>query len=53
MERYRFLLSGSGGQGIITMAILLAEAAALYEGLVAVQSQSYGRKPAAGPPART
>ncbi|WP_302548726.1 2-oxoacid:acceptor oxidoreductase family protein, partial [uncultured Desulfovibrio sp.] len=42
MERYRFLLSGSGGQGIITMAILLAEAAALYEGLVAVQSQSYG-----------
>lgn len=42
MERYRFLLSGSGGQGIITMAILLAEAAVLYEGLVAVQSQSYG-----------
>lgn len=26
MEKYRFLLSGSGGQGIITMAILLAEA---------------------------
>ena len=42
MEKYRFLLSGSGGQGIITMAILLAEAAVLYEGLVAVQSQSYG-----------
>lgn len=42
MEKYRFLLSGSGGQGVITMAILLAEAAALYEGLVAVQSQSYG-----------
>ena len=42
MERYRFLLSGSGGQGIITMAILLAEAAVLHEGLVAVQSQSYG-----------
>ena len=33
----RFLLSGSG-----TMAILLAEAAVKYEGLVAVQSQSYG-----------
>lgn len=27
MERYRFLPSGSGGWGIITMAILLAEAA--------------------------
>ncbi len=42
MERYRFLMSGSGGQGIITMAILLAEAAVLYEGSNAVQSQSYG-----------
>ena len=38
----RFLLSGSGGQGVITMAVLLAEAAVKYEGLVAVQSQSYG-----------
>ncbi len=42
MERNRFVLSGSGGQGVITMAILLAEAAAIHEGLVAVQSQSYG-----------
>lgn len=42
MEKFRFLMSGSGGQGVITMAILLAEAAALYEGLNAVQSQSYG-----------
>ena len=42
MEKYRFLMSGSGGQGVITMAILLAEAAALYEGRNAVQSQSYG-----------
>lgn len=42
MERYRFLMSGSGGQGVITMAILLAEAAVLHEGLNAVQSQSYG-----------
>ena len=48
----RFLLSGSGGQGVITMAILLAEAAVKHEGLVAVQSQSYGPE-AAGPPART
>ncbi len=42
MEKYRFLLSGSGGQGVITMAIILAEAAAIYEDRVAVQSQSYG-----------
>lgn len=42
MEKFRFLLSGSGGQGVITMAILLAEAAVLHEGLTAVQSQSYG-----------
>lgn len=42
MDTYRFLLSGSGGQGVITMAILLAEAAAIHDGKVAVQSQSYG-----------
>ena len=41
-ERYRFLFSGSGGQGVITMGILLAEAAVLYDGLIAVQTQSYG-----------
>ncbi len=42
MERYRITLSGSGGQGVITAAIILAEAALLHEGLNAVQSQSYG-----------
>jgi 2-oxoglutarate ferredoxin oxidoreductase subunit gamma len=42
MERYRIVFSGSGGQGVITASIILAEAAALYEGLNAVQSQSYG-----------
>lgn len=42
MERSRFLLSGSGGQGVITMGILLAETAALQSGLNAIQSQSYG-----------
>lgn len=36
------VFSGSGGQGVITAAIILAEAAVLYEGLIAVQSQSYG-----------
>ncbi len=42
MERCRLVFSGSGGQGVITAAIILAEAAVLYENLVAVQSQSYG-----------
>ena len=42
LEKYRFLMSGSGGQGVITMAIILGEAAALHEGLNVVQSQSYG-----------
>jgi len=42
MERCRMVFSGAGGQGIITAAIVLAEAAVLYEGLIAVQSQSYG-----------
>jgi len=42
MERYRIVFSGSGGQGVVTASIILAEAAVLYEGLNAVQSQSYG-----------
>lgn len=42
MERYTIIFSGSGGQGVITAAIILAETADLYEGLNAVQSQSYG-----------
>jgi 2-oxoglutarate ferredoxin oxidoreductase subunit gamma len=42
MERVRLVFSGSGGQGVITAAIILAEAATLYEGLNAVQSQTYG-----------
>ncbi len=42
MDKHRYLMSGSGGQGVISMAILLADAAATYEGHNAVQSQSYG-----------
>jgi 2-oxoglutarate ferredoxin oxidoreductase subunit gamma len=42
MERCRIVFSGSGGQGVITAAIILAEAAVLHEGLIAVQSQVYG-----------
>lgn len=39
--RKQLRLSGSGGQGVITAAIILA-AAAVDEGKEAVQSQSYG-----------
>lgn len=42
MEKCRMVFSGSGGQGIITAAILIAEAAVMYEDLIAVQSQAYG-----------
>lgn len=42
MKRTRLVFSGSGGQGVITAAILLAEAAVIYEGMNATQSQSYG-----------
>ena len=42
MERWRLVFSGSGGQGLISAAIILAEAAVIHEGLEAVQSQSYG-----------
>lgn len=42
MERYEVRLSGSGGQGLILAGKILAEAAAIYEGRNAVQTQSYG-----------
>jgi 2-oxoglutarate ferredoxin oxidoreductase subunit gamma len=42
MNRVRLVFSGSGGQGVITAAIILAQAAVIYEGKNATQSQSYG-----------
>jgi 2-oxoglutarate ferredoxin oxidoreductase subunit gamma len=48
MERCRIVFSGSGGQGVITAAIILAEAAVLHDNLVAVQSQSYGAEARGG-----
>ena len=42
MERMRMVFTGSGGQGVITAAIILAEAAVIHEGLNATQSQAYG-----------
>lgn len=42
MSRVRIVFSGSGGQGVITAAIILAEAAVIHAGMNATQSQSYG-----------
>lgn len=42
MKRVRLVFSGSGGQGVITAAIMLAKAAVLFENKNAIQSQSYG-----------
>jgi len=41
-ERIEVRLAGEGGQGMILAGIILAEAATIYEGQNAVQSQSYG-----------
>jgi len=41
-ERTEIRLAGEGGQGMILAGIILAEAATIYEGRNAVQSQSYG-----------
>jgi 2-oxoglutarate ferredoxin oxidoreductase subunit gamma len=38
----RLVFSGTGGQGVITAAVILAEAAIYGEGLNAVQTQVYG-----------
>ena len=40
--RYEIRLSGSGGQGLILMGIILAEAIGIYEGWYVAQTQSYG-----------
>jgi len=40
--RYEIRLSGSGGQGIILMGIILAEAIGVYDGKCVAQTQAYG-----------
>jgi 2-oxoglutarate ferredoxin oxidoreductase subunit gamma len=40
--RYEMRFSGSGGQGMILAGIIIAEAASIYDGKNASQSQSYG-----------
>ena len=42
MDAIRLVFSGSGGQGVITAAIILAEAAVIFSGKNATQTQSYG-----------
>ena len=41
-ERLEVRFAGSGGQGIILMGLILAEAAGLFEGKFVCQTQSYG-----------
>ena len=41
-NRYEIRLSGSGGQGLILMGIILAEAIGIYDGKYVAQTQSYG-----------
>jgi 2-oxoglutarate ferredoxin oxidoreductase subunit gamma len=41
-KRIEVRLAGEGGQGMILAGVILAEAAAIYDGLNAVQTQSYG-----------
>jgi 2-oxoglutarate ferredoxin oxidoreductase subunit gamma len=41
-ERYEIRFSGSGGQGLITAAVVFAEAVGVYDGRHVCQTQSYG-----------
>jgi 2-oxoglutarate ferredoxin oxidoreductase subunit gamma len=41
-DRYEVRLAGEGGQGMILAGVILAEAAVGYDGLNAIQTQSYG-----------
>ncbi len=42
MSILRLVFSGSGGQGVITAAVILAETAVIFEGKNATQTQAYG-----------
>ncbi len=41
-QRYEIRFSGSGGQGLITAAVVFAEAVGVYDGKYVCQTQSYG-----------
>ncbi len=42
MGRYEIRIGGFGGQGVVTMAVVLGEASALHDHKKVVQTQSYG-----------
>jgi 2-oxoglutarate ferredoxin oxidoreductase subunit gamma len=42
MGRYEVRIGGFGGQGVVTMAVVMGETASLYDNKYVVQTQSYG-----------
>lgn len=40
--RQEIRICGFGGQGVITAAVILGKAAAVFDNLIATQTQSYG-----------
>jgi 2-oxoglutarate ferredoxin oxidoreductase subunit gamma len=42
MSRYEVRIGGFGGQGVVTMAVVMGETASLYDNKFVVQTQSYG-----------
>ncbi len=41
-DRYEIRLAGEGGQGLVLAGVILAEAASIFDGKNATQTQSYG-----------
>lgn len=48
-DRVEVRLAGMGGQGLVLAGLMLAKAAAVYDGKNAAQSQSYGAQQRGGP----
>ncbi len=48
-SRYEIRLAGAGGQGLQLAGLILAEAAAIYDGKNAMHTQSYGAQQRGGP----
>jgi 2-oxoglutarate ferredoxin oxidoreductase subunit gamma len=42
LSRYEIRIGGFGGQGVVTMAVVMGETASLYDKMFVVQTQSYG-----------
>lgn len=41
-DRFEIRLAGSGGQGLVLGGLIMSEAAAIFDGIYATQTQSYG-----------